>query len=91
MRRDVLGRYKGSLLGVFWSFVTPVLILLIYTFIFRTAFNAKWSDQYANSAGDFALILFIGLILFSVFSESVMKAPTLISGNVNFVKKLSSP
>jgi lipopolysaccharide transport system permease protein len=89
--REVLGRYKGSLLGVLWSFVTPVLMLLIYTFVFRTAFNAKWSDQYSNSAGNFALILFVGLIIFSLFSESVTKAPILITSNVNFVKKIVFP
>ena len=89
--REVFGRYKGSLLGVFWSFVTPVLMLTIYTFVFRTAFNAKWTDQYANSPGNFALILFIGLILFSLFSESVIKAPSLINSNVNFVKKIVFP
>lgn len=89
--REVLGRYKGSLLGVLWSFVTPVLMLVIYTFIFRVAFNAKWSDHYANSAGNFALILFMGLIIFSLFSESVIKAPSLITSNVNFVKKIVFP
>ncbi len=89
--RDVLGRYKGSLLGVLWSFVTPVLMLVIYTFVFRTAFNAKWGDQYADSVGNFALILFMGLIIFSLFSESVTKAPSLIINNVNFVKKIVFP
>jgi lipopolysaccharide transport system permease protein len=89
--REVLGRYKGSLLGVLWSFVTPVLMLVIYTFVFRTAFNAKWNDQYTNSAGIFSLILFIGLIIFFLFSESVTKAPTLITGNTNFVKKIVFP
>ena len=89
--REVLGRYKGSLLGVLWSFVTPVLMLLIYTFVFRVAFNAKWGDQYGDSAGNFALILFMGLIIFSLFSESVIKAPILVTGNVNFVKKIVFP
>jgi lipopolysaccharide transport system permease protein len=66
-------------------------MLIIYTFVFRVAFNAKWGDQYDNSPGDFALILFIGLIVFSLFSESAIKAPTLITGNVNFVKKIVFP
>lgn len=89
--REVLGRYRGSLLGVFWSFITPVLMLIIYTFVFRVAFNAKWGGPYSNSAGDFALILFIGLIVFFVFSESAIKAPSLITSNVNFVKKIVFP
>lgn len=89
--REVLGRYKGSLLGVLWSFFTPVLMLIIYTFVFRVAFNAKWGDQYGDSTGNFALILFIGLIVFSLFSESVIKAPILITSNVNFVKKIIFP
>jgi lipopolysaccharide transport system permease protein len=89
--REVLGRYKGSFLGVLWSFITPVLMLLIFTFVFRTAFNAKWDDSYINSAGNFALILFVGLIIFSLISESVTKAPILIINNVNFVKKIVFP
>lgn len=89
--REVLGRYKGTLLGVLWSFITPVLMLLIYTFVFRTAFNAKWSDLYTNSAGNFALILFIGLIIFFLFSDSITKAPILITSNINFVKKIIFP
>ncbi len=89
--REVLGRYKGSLLGVLWSFVTPVMLLLIYTFVFRTVFNATWNNLYTNSAGNFALILFIGIIIFSLFSESVNKAPSLITSNINFVKKIVFP
>ena len=40
-RREVIGRYRGSHLGIFWSFINPVLLLCIYTFVFKYIFNAR--------------------------------------------------
>jgi lipopolysaccharide transport system permease protein len=41
-KREVLAKYRGSVLGVAWSFLTPILMLLVYTFVFRTIFKARW-------------------------------------------------
>lgn len=89
-RRDILGRYQGSLLGLFWSFVIPLLMLAIYTFVFSVVFNARWGEG-SESRTEFALQLFIGLIVFNVFAESVTRAPSLIVSNVNYVKKVVYP
>ncbi|MFL1818869.1 ABC transporter permease, partial [Pantoea agglomerans] len=63
-RREVISRYRGSVLGLLWSFFTPVLMLVVYTFIFSVVFQAKWSEGH-TSKSSFALLLFSGLIIFN--------------------------
>ncbi len=91
-RREVVGRYKGSALGLAWSFFNPVFMLTVYTFVFSEIFKARWGG---NGGGDsktqFAVVLFVGMIVLSLFSEVVNRAPSLILGNVNYVKKVVFP
>lgn len=89
-KREVVGRYRGSVLGLFWSFFNPVLMLIIYTFVFSVVFKARWGEG-GESRFEFGLILFAGLIVFNLFSECVTRAPSLIVGNVNYVKKVVFP
>ncbi len=89
-KRDVLGRYRGSLLGLGWSFFAPALMLAVYTFFFGMVFKTRWPKM-GDSNAEFALILFSGLIVFNLFSECVNRAPTLIVGNSNFVKRIIFP
>jgi lipopolysaccharide transport system permease protein len=88
--REVIGRYRGSFLGLLWSFVTPVLMLTIYTFVFSTVFQARWGAG-SESRVEFALVLFAGLIAFNLFAECITRAPSLVLGNVNYVKKVIFP
>ena len=88
--REILGRYRGSYVGVLWSFLTPVLMLVVYTFVFSNVFKARWSSG-SDSKTEFALILFAGLLVFNLFAECINKAPSLILGNVNYVKKVVFP
>lgn len=90
IKRDIVGRYRGSILGLLWSFVNPVLMLAVYTFVFSTVFQARW-DGGSGSRFEFALLLFAGLIVFNLFSECVSRAPNLVLGNVNYVKKVIFP
>lgn len=89
-KREVVGRYKGSLFGLMWSFITPLLMLAVYTFIFGEVFSARWHTS-VELPGQFALMLFAGLILFNFFSEVINRAPGLILSNVGYVKKVVFP
>jgi len=89
--RDFVSRYKGSFLGVFWSFITPLMMLVVYAFVFSVIFKSKWNTQTDQSQVDFALTLFCGLTVFNIFSEAVNRAPTLILSYPNYVKKVVFP
>lgn len=89
-KRDVLGRYRGSALGLLWSFFNPLFMLAVYTFVFSVVFQARWGEG-TGSRTEFALILFAGLIVFNLFSECANRAPTLILLNINYVKKVVFP
>lgn len=89
-KREISGRYQGSLLGLFWSFLNPLIMLLVYTFVFSVIFKAKWGSG-SESRVEFAIILFIGLIIYNVFAEVTLRSPSLINSNVNFVKKVVFP
>jgi lipopolysaccharide transport system permease protein len=89
-KRDVIGRYKGSLLGLAWSFFNPLIMLVIYTFVFSVVFKARWHTG-SDSKTEFALALFIGMIAHGLLSECVNRAPGLILGNASYVKKVVFP
>lgn len=89
-KREVIGRYRGSFMGILWSFFNPVLMLVVYTFVFSVVFNARWSGG-SESRVEFALVLFAGMIVFNFFSECVNRAPGLILANANYVKKVVFP
>ncbi len=89
-KREVLGRYRGSALGLLWSFFNPLFMLTVYTFIFSEVFKARWSAS-SESKTEFALVLFAGLIVFNLFAECVSRAPGLILSNPNYVKKVVFP
>lgn len=88
--REVIGRYKGSFMGLFWSLVTPLLMLLVYTFFFSVVFRSRWPEA-TGSRTAFAIILFSGLMIFNFFAECVARAPTIVIGNTNYVKKIIFP
>lgn len=90
VRREVLGRYRGSALGLLWSFFNPLFMLAVYTFVFSEIFNARWGSG-SHSKTEFALVLFAGLIVFNLFAECITRAPSLIISNPNYVKKVVFP
>ncbi|MGY2258333.1 ABC transporter permease [Pseudomonas sp. SDO55104_S430] len=90
-KREVLGRYRGSTLGLSWSFFNPILMLIIYTFVFSVVFKARWGVSNEESKTDFAIILFVGLLIHGLFAECINRAPALITSNVSYVKKVVFP
>lgn len=89
-KREVLGRYRGSALGLLWSFFNPLFMLTVYTFVFSEVFKARWSAG-SESKTEFAFVLFAGLIVFNLFAECINRAPSLIVANPNYVKKVVFP
>lgn len=89
-RREILSRYKGTVFGVVWSFLNPLLMLSVYTVVFGSVFRTQWVLT-GESKPHFALTLFSGLMVFNFFSECVTRAPVLIVANVNYVKKVVYP
>jgi lipopolysaccharide transport system permease protein len=88
-KRDVAARYRGSIIGVAWSFVLPVLMLIVYTFVFAVVFKARLNG--GESQVDYALSLFAGLTVFGFFSEIVNHAPRQIIANRNYVRRVVFP
>lgn len=90
-RRQILEHYRGSYLGLIWSFITPLVMLIIYTFVFSIIFQAKWDTFITDSREEFALILFAGIIAFNIFGDAVLNAPLLITTRPNYVKRIVFP
>lgn len=90
-RREVVGRYRGSLAGAAWSFFNPLLMLAIYTFVFSSIFKVRWGIDTQESKADFALILFVGLMIHGFFADCISRAPNLVLANVSYVKKVVFP
>lgn len=89
-KREVVGRYRGSMAGLAWSFFNPLLMLAVYTFVFSVVFQARWSGLDAGKGG-FAIVLFIGVLVHGIFAECLNRAPTLIMANTNYVKRVMFP
>jgi len=90
-KREVIGRYRGSVMGLAWSFFNPLLMLTVYTFVFSVVFKARWGVGGEESRVEFAIILFTGMIVHGLFAECINRSPGLILSNVNYVKKVVFP
>jgi lipopolysaccharide transport system permease protein len=90
VKREVAGRYKGSFLGLFWSFITPLLMLSIYTFVFGFVFKSRWRPTSTDHI-EFAVVMFVGVLAHTLLSECLTRAPMLVVGNPNYVKKVVFP
>lgn len=83
VKRDLRGRYKGSVLGFLWTFLNPLLQLIVYTFVFSTVMRAGIEDYY--------LFLFVALVPWNYFSTSVVGGAGCITGQQNMVNKIYFP
>ena len=91
VRREVVGRYRGSMFGLAWSFFNPIVMLAIYTFVFSEVFKMRWGVGEDESKAQFAVVLFAGIIVHGLFAEVLARAPAAILVNVNYVKKVVFP
>lgn len=91
-KRDIQQRYKGSAFGILWSLINPIIMLMVYTVVFSMVFKARWGVDTVNSGKtQFAIILFVGMIIHSFMADNIMRAPSLIIQNANYVKKVIFP
>lgn len=90
VKREVLGRYRGSVMGILWSFFNPLLMLVVFTFMFSVVFQSRWGGD-TGSQFTFAMVLFPGLMMFNLFAECINRAPSLILSHPNYVKKVVFP
>jgi len=91
VKRDVVGRYRGSILGLVWSFLHPLFMLLVYLFVFGVVFQIKWGIDPQTGDKAFGVILFSGLILHALLAECLVRSPGIIATNTQFVKKVVFP
>jgi lipopolysaccharide transport system permease protein len=89
--REVTGRYRSSLLGFGWSFITPLVTLSAYTFVFGVVFRARWPQSTSGGLTEFGLALFAGLVAFTFFAECLTRAPGIITASPNYVKRVVFP
>lgn len=89
-KREISARYKGSVFGNLWSVLTPALMLAVYTFAFAEVLGMRW-PQAGQTKGEFALVLFSGILFFNLFSETITRAPAAVLGNPGFVSKVVFP
>src|SRR6476659_4925320 len=88
-KRELMARYRGSVLGLLWTLVTPMVMIAIFTIIFAGIFKAKFGVS--SSQWDYALYLFCGLLPWTAFQESVQLSSTTIVGHANLVKRVVFP
>lgn len=89
--RAIEMKHRGSHLGLLWALLNPLMMLALYGVVFGLFFNNRFKVLPDETGIDFALGVFLGLILFHVVAETLGAAPTLITGNPNLVKKVVFP
>jgi ABC-type polysaccharide/polyol phosphate export systems, permease component len=89
VRRDVLLKYRGSFLGITWSFLYPLLLLAAFTLVFGSVIGTKWSTK--GSGVDLALFIYCGLLVFTPFAEVAGATPRLLQSYQAYVKKIIFP
>lgn len=105
--RDIQSRYKGSVLGLLWALITPLLTVALYTFLFSVVFHSQWGENMSNPSlramqagsaqplasqhGQYALILFSGLILYVFLADVMSRSTSIVVAQANLVKKVVFP
>ena len=87
--RDIETRYRGTMLGILWAIVYPLMMLAVYSFVFGGVFKARWGN--GSDMKDFVLMLYCGLIVHALFSETLNRSPSAILSNPSYVKKVVFP
>ncbi|MAV59590.1 MAG: sugar ABC transporter permease [Candidatus Marinimicrobia bacterium] len=89
--QEFAGKYRSSILGLYWIVITPLFMLTIYTFVFGYVFSIKWPGFAGSNLFEFSLILYSGLVFYNTFSEVISRSPTIVIENSNYVNKVVFP
>ncbi|MFA6281474.1 MAG: ABC transporter permease [Candidatus Omnitrophota bacterium] len=89
--RNIESRYKGTMMGLVWMAITPLVMLAVYTFVFSVIFKVRWGAGLNDSKAAFALVIFCGIAVFNIFSESIDNSVSVVANNPNYVKKVVFP
>jgi lipopolysaccharide transport system permease protein len=89
--REFSARFRGSMLGVTWAVVTPILLAAVYTFVFSTVFGARWGGNANTGHFDYVIFMLTGLAVHGIFVECVTRAPNLVLANPSYVTKVVFP
>lgn len=88
-KREFIGKYQGSFLGILWSVFQPILMLSIYSIVFVLILKSRWG--FSGTPQDYVLLLFIGLIIHKMIADILLEGPFLIVKNANYIKKVVFP
>ena len=89
--RDIEGRYRGSFFGLVWSFINPLTMLAIYTYVFGVIFKLRWPGASTDSLAEFAVVMYCGIAVYGVFSETISKSCSVVVQNPGYVKRVVLP
>ena len=89
-KREVEARYRGALMGNIWVFVNPLIMLAIYTLVFKFVFKARWANA-PDTDFAFSQLLFVGMIVHSFAGEVLTRSTSMILYHANYVKKVTFP
>lgn len=89
VRRDLTSRYKGSVMGLGWTILTPAVQIVIFTVIFSGIFGARFGNDGGHLS--FAVYLFCGMLPWIAFSDGVLRSTTAMTDNVNLVRRVIFP
>lgn len=90
VRRDFSAKYRGSMLGVIWAVVTPLLMVTVFVFVFGVVFQARWGSESTPTAS-FTVTFLLGMMVHGIFAEALARAPSTVLGNPAYVKKVVFP
>ena len=88
-RRDIETRYRGTTLGFIWAVLQPLMMLAVYAFVFGGIFQSRWGAQ--GGMQDFVQMLYCGLIIHGLFSDTLSRSPSAVLANPSYVKKVVFP
>lgn len=91
VQREIGARYRGSWLGLLWSFLYPLLLLTLFTFVFGVIFQARWPQRSSGRLSEFAVVLFCGMVVLTLFGECLVRAPAMMVNATNYVKRVVFP